>query len=409
MLRYKLTSVFLLSAFLFSSPASGQVVAHAKDISAPKEVINRIKDEGMNHSQVTQTLSYLSEIIGARLTGSPAMKRANEWTRDTMTKWGMRNAHLEAWGPFGRGWRLKDFNAEVISPYTIPLIAYPKAWSPSTKGVVTGDVIYFNPKTAADFENYKGQLKGKIVLVSEPRKLKPDFTGMGRRLTDEDLAKLANAPDPKAQTSNAAIPPQMLKMYTDRFVNNAKRMNFLIQEGAAVLVDNSPNGSGGTIFVTEASVGQEFPKDVTIAELATNRLLPWQKEAERKLLPQMTMATEHYNRLVRMITQGEKLKMSVNIQTEYDDGDRMAYNTIAEIPGTDPNLKDEVVMLGAHLDSWHAGTGATDNGAGVAVAMEAVRIIQSLGIKPRRTIRIALWSGEEEGIYGSRAYVRQHF
>lgn len=408
MLRRKLMSVFLLYAFLFPMLAFGQATAPAP-YQASKDVIDKIKEEGSKNSQVMQTLSFLTDVIGARLTGSPQMKQANEWTRDTMTKWGMKNAHLEAWGPFGRGWTLKGFDAEVVAPYTIPVIAYPKAWSPSTKGALTADVVYFDAKTDADFEKYKGQLRGKIVLVSDIRELKADFEGMGSRRTDEELAKLASEPDPAtAPRNDTGVSPERLKRFMDRFVQGAKRMNFLLEEGAAVMVDNSFNGSGGTVFVSGASVAQEIPKSIEEA-FGTKRLSPQQKEAESKMLPQMTMATEHYNRLVRMINQGTKLKMKVDIQAEYNDDDPMSYNTIAEIPGTDPKLKEEIVMLGGHMDSWHAGTGATDNAAGVAVAMEAARILMALGLKPRRTIRVALWSGEEQGLFGSSNYVKQHF
>ena len=406
MLRRKLTIVFVLYALFLPTLAFGQT---AQVYTAPAETIDKIKEEGSKNSQVMQTLSYLTDVIGARLTGSPQLKRANEWTRDTMAKWGMQNAHLEAWGPFGRGWTLKSFDAEITAPYNIPLIAYPKAWSPSTKGALTAEVVYFDAKADADYEKYKGKLKDKIVLVSESRELKPDLTGMGNRLTDEELAKMADAPDPAtAPRGNTGISPERMKMFMDRFVTSAKRLNFLIQEGAAAMIDNSSNGSGGTVFVAQASVAQEIPANP--ADLfGAKRLQPWDKNAESKMIPQLTMATEHYNRLVRMINQGEKLKMTVNIQAAYNDDDAMAYNTVAEIPGSDPKLKDEVVMLGGHLDSWHAGTGATDNAAGVAVAMEAARIIQSLGLKPRRTIRVALWSGEEQGIFGSSNYVTKHF
>ncbi len=408
MLRRKILSVFLLYAFLLPTAAFGQAAAPAP-YQAPPEIINKIKEEGSKNSQVMQTLSYLTDVIGGRLTGSPAMKRANEWTRDTMAKWGLQNAHLEAWGPFGRGWTLKNFDAQIVAPSDIPLIAYPKAWSPSTNGTITAEVVYFAPKTDADYEKYKGQLKGKIVLVSGERELKANFEPMGSRRTDEELAKMAEAPDPATvPRNNAGISPERMKMFMDRFVQGAKRMNFLLQEGAAVMVDNSFNGSGGTVFVQQASVAQEIPKSME-EYFSSKRLSPQQKEAESKMIPQITLATEHYNRLVRMIKFGEKLKMSVNIQAEYDDKDPMAYNTIAEIPGTDPRIKDEIVMLGGHMDSWHAGTGATDNAAGVAVAMEAARMIQSLGLKPRRTIRVALWSGEEQGLLGSQAYVKQHF
>jgi len=412
MLRRKITSVFLLYAFLIPTAAFGQTSSAPAVYQAPKDVIDKIKEEGSKNSQVMQTLSYLTDVIGPRLTNSPQMKRSNEWTRDQMTKWGLQNAKLEAWGPFGRGWTLKNFDAEIVAPYNIPLIAYPKAWSPSTKGAVTGEVVYFDAKTDADLEKYKGKLKDKIVLVSETRELKANFTGMGNRHTDEDLTKLANAPDPATapRNNNAQMSPERMKAFVDRFVSGAKRMNFVMQEGAAVVVDNSSNGSGGTIFVSGASVAQNIPADLTdFTALRRALLQPQQKEAEAKMLPQMTMATEDYNRLVRMIRQGENLKMTVNIQAEYSDADPMGYNTVAEIPGTDPKLKAEVVMLGGHMDSWHAGTGATDNAAGVAVAMEAARIIQSLGLKPRRTIRVALWSGEEQGLFGSAAYVKQHF
>lgn len=422
MLRRKILGAFLMYAFLVPGLALGQNVvgtttaaSAAKVYSAPKEVIDKIKDEGMNRSQVMQHLSYLTDVIGGRLTNSPNMKRANEWTRDTMAKWGMQNAKLEAWGPFGRGWSLKSFSAEVVEPQTIPLIAYPKAWSPSTKGAITGDVVYLEIKSDEDFAKYKGQLRGKIVLTSGIRQLKADFGGMGVRHNDEDLAKMAAAPDPNAprpaQLQAAAqqpTPQQTERM--QRFILQAKALNFLLEEGAAVSIDNSFEGSGGTLFVGGANVAQEIPANpAQMFGGGRNRLSPYQKVAEAKMIPQMVMATEDYNRLVRMIQQGVKPKMSVDIQTQYHDEDLMGYNTVAEIPGTDPTLKAEIVMLGGHLDSWHAGTGATDNAAGCAVAMEAARILIASGLKPRRTIRVALWSGEEQGLNGSREYVKQQF
>jgi carboxypeptidase Q len=401
MLRRKIASVFLLSVFLIPTFAFGQ----AKSVSAPKEVIDKIKDEGMNRSQVMNTLSYLTDVIGQRLTGSPSLKRANEWTRDTMAKWGLQNAKLEPWGPFGRSWVLNSFSAEITSPYTIPFVSYPKAWSPSTKGTVTSDVVFFEVKTDADFEKYKGKLKGKIVLVSDIRAMQADFKGMGTRYSDEDLAKM------EAATIGGGTPrPQMTDEQRQRFMLQqqvaGKRAAFLMEEGAAVVVDNSRGGSGGTVFVQGATVVQPTPKS---PQDRPARISPQQKEAIGKILPQITVATEDYNRMVRMINQGTTLQMSVNIKATYQDKDLMAYNTVAEIPGTDPTLKEEIVMLGGHIDSWHAGTGATDNAAGVSVAMEAVRIIQTLGLKPRRTIRVGLWSGEEQGLFGSRAYVKQHF
>ena len=419
MLRRKLFGVIVIYAFLLPGFAFGQAASQTAKVvgstpakavyTAPKEVIDKIRDEGLNKSHVMQTLSYLSDVIGERLTGSPNLKHANEWTKETLTKWGLQNAKLEAWGPFGRGWELKDFKAEVVSPYTFPVIAYPKAWSPSTKGAVTSDVIYLDAKTDADLEKYKGKLSGKIVLMSEPRELKADFTGMGNRLTDADLAKMADAPNPADAARRPQPTQEQMQSRLQRFVDAAKRANFLMQEGVAVLIDNSRGGSVGTVFVQSASVAQEVPANPMEMFTSRTRLQPYQKEAESKMVPQMTMATEEYNRLVRMIKFGTNVKMTVNIQTQYHDDDPMVYNTTAEIPGTDSQLKDQLVMLGGHMDSWHAGTGATDNGAGVAVAMEAVRILQAAGLKPRRTIRIALWTGEEQGLLGSRAYVKQHF
>jgi len=414
MFRRKFLSAALIYAFLIPSLAFAQGTAPAKVYTAPKSDIDKIKDEGLNHSQVMQTLSYLTDVIGSRLTGSPNLKRANEWTRDTMAKWGMQNAKLEAWGPFGRGWALKDFSAEIVDPQTIPVAAFPKAWSPSTKGSITGEVVFLEIKKDEDFAKYKGQLKGKIVLMSAPRDLKADFTGMGSRISDEELAKLAEAPDPNAPRTGPAQPagpnlnsPQMQERLA-RFLLGLKAMNFLLEEGAAVAVDNSREGSGGTIFVQGADVAQPVPANFMEIFTNPNRLTPQQKAAESKMIPQMVVATEDYNRMVRMINQGVKPKMTVNIQTQYYDEDQMAYNTVAEIPGTDPTLKSELVMLGGHIDSWHAGTGATDNGAGVAVAMEAARILIASGLKPRRTIRVGLWSGEEQGLFGSSHYVKQH-
>ena len=423
--------------------------AFAQQPQPPAEdpMITKIKDEGMNHSQVMQTLSYLTDVIGPRLTASPGMKRSNEWTRDTLAKWGLQNAHLEAWGPFGRGWSLKRFSAQVTSPQDIPLIAYPKAWSPSVKvmpempaapatgrrsatlttalpapgNTVTADVVFMDARTEADLDKYKGQLKGKIVLVSQPVEVKAMFEAPGRRQDEKSLLALANALPPgqgggfgggggagggRGPNGQQMTPQERAQQAFQQTVFIAKRWNMLLDEGAAVVVDVSPRGSGGTMFVQSATVVPPIPK--TMEEQRTlPRLSPYDPKAEARLIPQITVAAEHYNRMVRMIQQGEKLKMTVDLAVDYQDADNMGYNTIAEIPGTD--LKDEIVMLGGHMDSWHSGTGATDNGAGVAVAMEAVRILQSLGVKPRRTIRIGLWTGEEQGLLGSRAYVAQHF
>ncbi|HYR76896.1 MAG TPA: M20/M25/M40 family metallo-hydrolase [Pyrinomonadaceae bacterium] len=408
MIRRQLAATLLLFVLISPYAALGQQPGPPPALD-PNDPIERIKDEGMKRSQVMQTLSYLSDVIGPRLTASPNMKRANNWTRETLEKWGMQNAHLEPWGPFGRGWTLKRFSAQVTEPQDIPLIAYPKAWSPATNGAVTGDVVYLDAKTEADLEKYRGKLKGAIVLTQPTRELKARFDPLGTRRDEKNLLALADAPAPGGGPNRGGggggfrmTPEQRAALQF-----NVRKLMFAQEEGAAVLVDGSRAGDGGTIFVQQATVPQPVP-DVPFGPGAPRQKAAYDKDAP-KILPQIVVANEHYNRIVRMLQAGEQVKMEVNIGVEWQDADPMGYNTIAEIPGSDPTLKDEVVMLGGHMDSWHAGTGATDNGAGVAVAMEAMRIIQTLGLKPKRTIRIGLWTGEEQGLLGSTAYVAQHF
>jgi carboxypeptidase Q len=384
-------------------------IAQTPVYTAPKDIIDKIKDEGMNRSQVMQTLGYLSDVIGPRLTASPGMHRANEWTRDTLAKWGMANAHLEPWGPFGRGWTLKKFYAMVDGPTAFPLLAYPKAWSPGTDtlsgkasdGAFTAEVVRFNPANEADLDQYKGKLKGKIVLLGDIRQLKPHFDPDATRSTDKQLLDLADAPDPATVRRPQGANPQAANFQAQAQFN-ARRFRFLADEGAAIIVDGA-RGDMGTIFVQQATAVQPAPAPQGQPAAPTVRV--WDKGANVPV--QVSLAAEHFNRLERMILAGERPTMSVDLAVEYQDKDLNGYNTIAEIPGTDK--ADEIVMLGGHLDSWHSGTGATDNGAGCAVMMEAMRIIKMLGLQPRRTIRLALWTGEEEGLLGSRQYVAKHF
>ena len=399
MILRRYSAIVLLLIFL-TSPATllaqTQQTAPAPD---PNDPIVRIKDEGMNRSQVMQTLSYLSDVIGPRLTASPGMKRANDWTKDQLTRWGLQNAHLESFGPFGRGWTLKRFSAQVVEPLAIPLIAYPKAWSPGLSSPVTSEVVYVDARTEADLEKFKGKLNGKIVLTAPLREVPAHFESQGTRLGEKELLALADAPEPRPSGGGRGN----FGGNRAAFQFAGAKLRFFQTEGAALLVDPS-RGDGGTIFVQSAQV----PPPVADPN-ATNPFRgtpPYDKSAP-KVTPQLVLSIEHYNRIVRMIQAGEPVKMTVDLSVAWQDADLMGYNTVAEIPGTD--LKDEIVMLGGHMDSWHSGTGATDNAAGVSVAMEAVRIIQALGLKPRRTIRIALWSGEEQGLLGSRAYVAQHF
>ncbi|MFN2598308.1 MAG: M20/M25/M40 family metallo-hydrolase [Pyrinomonadaceae bacterium] len=371
--------------------------------------VARIIDEGMNRSQVMQTLSYLSDVIGARLTGSPNMKRANEWTRDELTQWGLANAHVEPWGTFGRGWQIKRFSADVVEPQAIPVIAYPKAWSPPA-GSIVADVIYVDAKDEAEMRaKYAGKLKGAIILTGPVREIAARFEPQGHRLNEKELLDLANAPDPANRPPRRGGFPQPTAEQRAAAAFALVKQKFYLDEGAALLVDPG-RGDDGTVFVQQATVPQPAPPPGAPAfgPGAPRRINAYDRDAP-KFLPQAIMAAEHYNRIMRMLAAGEHVRMAVNFDAQYLDQDPQAYDTVAEIPGADPQLKDELVMLGGHMDSWHTGTGATDNGAGVAVAMEAVRIIKALGLQPRRTIRVALWSGEEEGLLGSRGYVKNHF
>ncbi|HEX3558024.1 MAG TPA: M20/M25/M40 family metallo-hydrolase [Pyrinomonadaceae bacterium] len=386
--------------------APAQPGAQTTPTPDPNDPVQRIKDEGMNRSQVMKTLNYLTNVIGPRLTGSPGMKRANEWTRERLAEWGLANAHLEAWGPFGRGWVLKRFSAEVVEPQAIPLFAYPKAWSPATAGPIAAEVVYVGATNEQELQKYKGTLRGKIVLNGPVRDLKAHFDPDATRANEKQLLDLANEPDPSTRPPRR--PPPGTPDFRAAAAFNARKMSFYQDEGVALLVDPS-RGDDGTIFVQQAAVPQPAPANPNAPAFGPNaprRIQPWDKDAPR-IAPQMVLSIEQYNRVARMLDAGEHVRMSVNLDAQFLDQDPMAYNTVAEIPGSD--LKDEVVMLGGHMDSWHGGTGATDNGAGVAVALEAVRILKALNLQPRRTIRVALWSGEEEGLLGSRAYVEQHF
>ena len=380
--------------------------------------IARIRDEGLNRSQVMKTLLHLTDVNGPRLTGSPNLARANAWTRDTLTGWGLKNAQLEAWGPFGRGWSLQRFSAQVIEPQSISLIATPKAWTPGFADPITAEVMLLEAKTEADLEKYRGQLKGKILLASPVREVRARFEPPATRVAESNLLRMANAgPDDvrpnfggRPATTNSVVTTNVARATGSRsntppFLLSSRALSLALQEEAALVVTSSSEGDGGTIFVAQASVPAPVSRG-TNAAAGSNRSSPWATNAP--VLPaQVALAVEDYNRLARMIQAGEKLKMEVDLKVKFHGDDLMAYNTIAEIPGSD--LKEEVVMIGAHLDSWHVGTGATDNGAGVAATMEAVRIIQALGLQPRRTIRIGLWTGEEQGLLGSRAYVTKHF
>jgi hypothetical protein len=418
MLGSKLTVVLLVVSLLSPGVVFGQMT------TPNQEAINKIIDEGTKRSEAMKTLRYLTDVIGPRLTNSPAQKRANNWTKDKLTEWGIQNAMVDSWGAFGRGWTLKKYDASLVEPEQTPFHSYPKAWSPSTmvettqtpqptkkgkasttqptttmsEGAVTGDVVYMDVKTEADLEKYKGKLKGAIVFVSTMREIKPGFDSVASRFDEKALLAMANATEQPQGQGGFRLSPEMQAA----FQLNTKKLQMCYEEGAAVLVEASQLDAG-TLRVMGANLPPN-PAGQTPGQ-NPNPMRIWSKDAP-KIIPQIVAAVEHYNRVARLAQQGHKVRMTVEIRVQFNDDDLNGYNTIAEIPGTD--LKDEIVMVGAHLDSWHSGTGATDNGTGVTVAMEAMRIIQASGLKPRRTIRIGLWTGEEQGLYGSRGYVSKY-
>jgi len=343
-------------------------------------MINRIRDEGFHRSQVMDTAFHLTDVLGPRLTGSPELKAANDWTRKQFESWGLVNAHLEGY-PFGRGWSYSAVQVRMVAPRTVPLLALPKAWAPGTNGPVRGEVTRVDFKSEKDFDRYRGKLAGKVLLMEDPEKFEEPENPAFRRLAASDLEKLGAFKVPASSEGRE----ERRRMGIER-VRLRKALNEFLEK-EKVLATLEPSGlTNGIIRVS--SSGSYTP-------------------GESVGVPALVMAAEHYNEVARLVENGEKVQIEVDLAARFHDDDPQAYNTVAEIPGTDK--KDEIVMAGAHLDSWHAGTGATDNGAGCIVVMEAARILKALGVKPRRTIRFALWSGEEEGLLGSRSYVKQHF
>ena len=376
-------NVVRLACLVVAICAVVPVWSQEKQEKVDLEMMSRIRYEGFRDSKVMEFATGLMDSIGERLTGSPNMKRANEWTRDQLAVMGLSNAHLEAWGPFGRGWANQYINVRMTSPDIVPLIVYAKAWTPGTNGVVQGKCIRVTITDKKDFEKYKGTLAGMIVIFGPDADVKPITEAPYKRLSDDDLAKTAEYEIPGER------PPFRFADFVKRqqFVKDLNQ--FFADEKVLAVIDHSRGtAGGGTVFVQ--SGGSYKPGETTT-------------------VPQLTMAAEHWTRIARLLEQKKDVSLELNVTNTFYDDDPMQYDTIAEIPGTDKDKKDEVVMLGAHLDSWHAGTGATDNGAGTIVMMEAVRILKALDIKPRRTIRIGLWSGEEEGLLGSQGYVEHHF
>lgn len=358
---------------------------------------SRIRTEGLTHGKVMQFGAALADGIGPRLTGSPNMAKANAWTRDTLTKIGLENAHLEDWGEFGMGWQQINTWARMVSPDPEPLWLQAAPWSPATKGPVSGDVVYVDLANA-NLDKLKGTLAGKIVLLGAMRTT-PDITEpLFHRYTDEELKEMESVPDAAGRRGAPAVNFQQLLAERTRLAAlRTTALKMMAEEGvAAIITPSRDGGDGGGTGIIYDDNGANISRNAQLRENAVT-------------IPNAVMMIEHYNRLARMVSAGVPVQVEVNIDTKFTGDHEHGFDTVAEIPGSDPKLKDQVVMVGGHLDSWISGTGATDNGAGSIVAMEAVRILKALDLHPRRTIRIALWSGEEEGLFGSQGYVKQHF
>jgi len=353
-----LASVFLISL--------GVARSFSQQRGGGDDIVARIKAEGLQRSRVLALYRTLTDDIGARLTGSPAHVQAARWAQERFKEFGMTNPHLEPY-EFGRGWEVDGISVEMTEPRYQRLTAYAEAWTPSTKGVVTGKVIYVGDKTAAQIQGMAGELRGAIILTHLPQADWVDHDRPQPGLNDQPVS-----------TGNPALPGARSTTPVDML------MPILQRAGAAVALRPSPYRDG-TVGVTG------------------------NRNTATDSVPSIIVAGEQYNILARLAAAGKPASMRVELRARYIEDDRNSYNVIAEIPGRDPAMRDQVVMVGAHLDSWHTAAGATDNADGAAAVLEAMRILQAIGAQPRRTIRAALWSGEEEGLLGSRAYVQQHF
>ncbi|HEX6181090.1 MAG TPA: M20/M25/M40 family metallo-hydrolase [Chitinophagaceae bacterium] len=352
-------------------------------------MIEKIRNEGLKNSKVMDIAFYLTEVSGPRLQGSPGYIRASNWAKNKLAEWGLQNAMLEPWGDWGKGWELQRSYLAMTQPYYKPFIAFPKAWTAGSNGLMTADVILINAKDSTELMAYKGKLKGKIVLLARNDTLKPSFEADALRFTDDALTRMA-AYDPKTATaSRPRGQGQGGGRPTVGFMPLTTRIrNLAMEEGAVGLLSASTRGRDGTLFV---SGGGAYA-----ANTPENML-------------DIMIAYEDYMTMQRLLANNISVKTELDVITKFYKDDVKGYNVVAEIKGTDPKLKEELVMLGGHLDSWHGSVGATDNAAGCAVMMEAMRILKALNVQPRRTIRIALWGGEEQGLHGSRNYVRNHF
>ena len=373
--------------------------SHAADVQQPTtesidlNAYNAIREEGLQRSHVMDYAGGLIDGIGPRLTGSPNMAKANAWTRDQLAKMGCVNAHLEDWGEFGMGWQQLNTWVRMTEPDTAVFMAQATPWSPSTNGPVTAQAVSVVVNEAGDMAKYKGKLSGKIVLLGEMRDVPVPDKPFFERYSDKDLKELESLPLESEQAAMQARNERAAK----RYKLFSELVPFLAAEKVVAVIVPSRDGQNG------GGTGIIF--DDNGADLGRT---PYHRDTAVPF-PVVVTQIESYGRVFRLLANHVPVSIEMDVETKFTGDHEHGFDTVAEIPGTDPALKDEVVMVGGHLDSWISGTGATDNGAGSVVAMEVMRILNALKVKPRRTIRIALWTGEEGGLFGSRGYVTQHF
>ena len=382
----------ILIGFVFVVLLALPTLAQIQTDQATSDALAKIRDEGIAHSQVMKITSYLTDTSGPRLTNSPGIRNAAQWVLGKMNEWGIAKAKLESWGPFGRGWSNEHFDAAMVKPYHLNIIGSPKAWTPGTNGVISGEVVIGVVTTQADIEKYRGKLRGKIVLASTLRDVTAQFQPNATRYSDEQLQTLSNPPAPRGGQRGAGGQPAAggQRGPAQQNLTTAQRNQFYLDEGVLAVIEHGGTAdghiNGGNITVQSGGDRAFDAPPVPI---------------------QVVVAVEHYGLMYRNIQNGIPVSMELNVTNKFYDQDLNSFNIVGEIPGTDK--ASELVMLGAHFDSWHAGTGATDNAAGCAVMLEAMRILKAAGLSNHRTIRIALWTGEEQGLLGSAAYVRDHF
>ena len=389
MRKITLSAVLLAVALPFAGIAQVEKIDLA--------MMQKIRQEGLQNSKVMEIAFNLTDKSGNRLTASPGFMRAANYAKETLAGWGLQNVALDPWGEFSKGWELQKSYVAITAPYYKSLSAYPKAWTGGTKGLKNAEVIVINAKDTVALEAYRGQLKGKVIILDQLLTYKPGFKADAMRYGDSTLATMANAkapaPRPQINPTDTAALRRQRELFGNRG-GGVQRVLTLLKEMArsegavAMFSSGSVRSHDGTVFAQGGGV---------------------YKGTDPENFLDIVLGIEDFNTILRLAKAGVPVTMAVDVKTKFQTKDLQGYNVIAEIPGTDPALKEEVVMIGAHLDSWQTGTGATDNASGSSVMLEAIRILKTLGIQPKRTIRIGLWSGEEQGLLGSRGYVKKTF